>query len=145
MTVPDNPSAARRPVRGFTLVELMIVVAIVGILTAIAYPGYRSFVLRSHRSDATTTLLRIAQNLERYYTLHNSYTGAELDPDPPDPATSLWGSDTTPEGFYTLSLPTLTADTYTIRATATGTQTADAACATIELKHTGERTPAECW
>ena len=57
----------------------------------------------------------------------------------------MWGSDTTPEGFYTLPLPALTADTYTIRATATGTQTDDIACATMELAHTGIRTPVECW
>lgn len=138
----QHPIAGRPRQHGFTLVELMIVVVIVGVLAAIAYPGYRSFVLRSHRTDATTTLLRIAQNLERRYTQNNSYAGATLGT---AAATDVWGSNRSPDGYYTLSLPTLTADTYTIRATATGTQAADSACATIELKHTGERTPAQCW
>jgi type IV pilus assembly protein PilE len=120
----------------------MIVVAVIGILAAIAYPSYRDFVRRGNRSDAKTVLMRAAQNLERRFTETNSYAGATVGA---GAATDVWPSTTSPEGFYTLSLPTVTANTYTLRATASGTQVDDTACAVIELTQTGARTPAACW
>ncbi len=68
-----------RHMRGVTLLELMIVVVIVGILTAIAFPNYRDFVTRAKRTEAKAILLEIAQNEERFYLQNNRYgTMAEL-------------------------------------------------------------------
>jgi len=71
-------SSARRPVQGFTLIELMITVAVIALLATIALPSYRGYVVRANRTDAQQTLLRAAQALERYYVTNGSsgYTGA---------------------------------------------------------------------
>src|ERR1044072_7897688 len=109
---------------GVTLVELMVVVVILGILAAIAYPSYRQQVLRSHRSDAKIALEGIAQTLERCYTNTSTYaTCAPLQG-------VIDGTATTSEnGYYSIDFTaTPTALTFTARATAVGGQLADGDC-----------------
>lgn len=64
----------RKYMRGVTLTELMVVVVIIGILTAIAYPNYREYAARAKRNEAKAALLQIATNQERFYLQNNSYT-----------------------------------------------------------------------
>lgn len=92
--------------KGFTLIELMIVVAIVGIIAAIAYPSYRDSVVRSQRADATTTVARLAAAQERFYTRSSPATYAAdfrtlLDDTSIATGTTSISSD---EGLYTISL-----------------------------------------
>jgi type IV pilus assembly protein PilE len=70
--------AAASCAAGFTLIELMIVVVIVGLLAAIAYPGYQQYVKRGRRADAKAALTEMAQFMERYYSENNSYSAAAL-------------------------------------------------------------------
>lgn len=117
---------------GFTLIELMITVAIVGILATIAYPSYRQQVLKSNRIDAKVALMQNSQNLEKYFTVNGTYMGFTASP-----------SD---HGYYTISLPTLTPSQYIIKAVATGSQISDTSCATFTIDQTGAKTPtAGCW
>lgn len=123
--------------QGVTLIELMIVVVIVAILAAIAYPSYRDYVLRSHRSDAKIALERIAQTLERCYTNSNApktYAGcAPL-------AGVTAGTATSDNGYYTLDFSAApNATTFTARATAVGGQLADSDCRMFTLDNTNTR------
>lgn len=122
--------------RGFTMIELIIVLAIIGILTAIAYPYYGSFVEQSRRSDGQLALLQEIQNLERCKSANYSYAGCTV-----SNAKSL-------EGNYTITLTNLAATTYTLTATATGTQANDEDCKVMTVNQLGTRTPAadkKCW
>jgi type IV pilus assembly protein PilE len=119
---------------GITLIELMIVVAIVGILAAIAYPSYRGYVMRSHRSDAKIALERLAQSLERCYTTNVTYVGC------PALATVTAGTATSDNGYYSIAFGAApTATTFTLSATAVGGQLADADCRTFTLDNTNAR------
>lgn len=138
--------------QGFTLIELMITVAIIGILASIAYPSYTQYVQRANRAEARAMLLENAQFLERNYTTANRYDetsgGADIDdaslPRPQSPENGA--------ARYNISFAAQTAQSYTLRAVPTGTMTGDA-CATLTLANTGVQglagtptlTVAECW
>jgi type IV pilus assembly protein PilE len=133
--------SARARATGFTLIEIMVVLAIVGVLAAIAVPAYSKHVLRSNRSNAQAILMESAQFMERYYTVNNSYVGA----------TAV--SAVVPKGAtgsavkYNVSFSVdPTATVYTLQAVPNGGQTRDT-CGTMTISHTGAQTPATagCW
>ncbi|WP_180117276.1 MULTISPECIES: type IV pilin protein [unclassified Acinetobacter] len=65
--------------KGFTLIELMIVVAIIAILAAIAYPSYNQYKIRTNRAEVQSEMMNTAQRLQSYYVIHHNYTSATLD------------------------------------------------------------------
>ncbi|HEX9474118.1 MAG TPA: type IV pilin protein [Steroidobacteraceae bacterium] len=152
MKLPNCNSPARRTARGFTLIELMIVIGVVAILTTIAVTSYRTYVLRATRTEARMALLSIQVAQEKYFLQNNQYaqTLATVTAAPPAGlGVALDAAGVTPGGHYTVSFTAATANTYTVRAVATGTQTSDkAACLTFTINDQGVRTPADtssCW
>jgi type IV pilus assembly protein PilE len=134
--------------KGFTLIELMIVVAIVGILAAIAYPSYQEHVRKSRRADAQTAILELAQFMERHYTSNGKYlTAANAAPVLPFTESPKDGTSK----FFDLSFAAApTANTYTLRAVPKGAMLGDD-CGTLTLTNTGAKgqaagaTLAQCW
>ncbi len=119
-------------VRGFTLIELMIVVAVVAILAAIAIPSYQNQVQKTRRADAQTGLLQAAQALERCFTRTNTYLNCDL------PA--YRDGRTSPDGFYEISIVAAetTATTFELQAVPQGAQASDN-CGTFTLDNLGRR------
>jgi type IV pilus assembly protein PilE len=129
-----------------TLAELMIVVALIGILAALAYPSYRGHVLKAKRADAYDGLLRIQLAQEKWRASNLAYTTALSGAFP----NGLGLSETSAEGHYALAVTEASAIGFTATATATGlgTQANDTGCTVITLAvgAGGEsRSPAECW
>ncbi len=136
------PQLHRKAHRGFTLIELMITVAIVAILSALAYPSYREYIARGQRSQAATDLMLAHQWMERFYTENNRY-------DQSSGGTATNGASgllaqrfaqTPAEGSasYTVRLSAVGRDSYTLVATRTGIMSADK-CGNFQITHLGTR------
>ena len=129
---------------GFTLIEMMIVVAIVALLAAIALPSYREQVIRTRRSTAAACLTELTQLMERRYSTTMAYTGNTL-------PTSVCITDLA--NVYAFSFPAdPTATDYSISATPQGAQLRDdLKCATLSMNQTGQKsvsgteTVGYCW
>ena len=131
---------SRRRGAGFTLIELMVVVVVIGILSAIAYPSYQEHVRQARRAEVATVLLENAQLLERHYTRQ----GAD---DEGPPAALASQSPATGPAVYQI-VASLAAESFTLTATAVaGGIMAGDVCATVTLNQVNQRLPddSKCW
>jgi type IV pilus assembly protein PilE len=131
--------------RGVTLIELMVVVVVLGILVAIAYPGYQSQIQKTRRADGKATLLDTAQRLERCFTRYNAYNNAAC-----DIATSLGAGIPSDQGWYLVTNAAAAASTFSLVATRQNAHTNDTLCGDLTLTDRGVRgatgtAPLECW
>jgi len=139
-----------RKMRGFTLMELMIAVAVVGILAAVAFPSYQSQVMKTRRSDGKAALMAAAAKQEQYYldnkTYANTMTALGYAANPAN-------SD---EGYYQIGIAAATAacpiaTCFSLTATRQGSQGSDSICGNLTLNSsgakgiTGSGTVANCW
>jgi type IV pilus assembly protein PilE len=129
--------------RGFTLIEMMIVVALIGIISAVAYPSYQGQMQRSRRASATACLSEMSNAMERAYTTTMQYPSTL-------PTLSCTADNS---AYYTISLVTASSSTttYVVQAVPTGPQVKDTKCNTLTLDNRGIKTAsgtdtvANCW
>jgi type IV pilus assembly protein PilE len=140
-----------RTIAGFTLLELVIALAIVSVLAAIAYPAFKQRVVNGRRADGSTALLDLANRMEQYYANNNTFATATI---AGGTSTDVLSSSASNQGYYTLSITAQAKDTYTIKATRTGQQTNDTQCGDFTLTSAGVKaivnnasgfTVARCW
>lgn len=129
--------------RGFTLIEVMIVVVIIGILAAIALPSYQEYVIRGNRTEGQALLVDAAARQERYFAQNNTYA---------DDISKLNMSEDSPNQHYKVSVTSADSNSYKLLATAQGSQAArDKKCGNLSLDHTGQKgktgtsSAADCW
>ncbi len=149
----------RKQQTGFTLIELMIVVAIIGILAAIAVPAYGQYIAKAKRAEAEVALVALAQAMERYNANNATYCGV-VNGTVGNCATGAPNgifAQTVPTGggtaYYNLRITTLTATDYTLQAQRTGSMANDR-CGTLQLTASGVQsitsnasgtTVTDCW
>lgn len=150
----QNPA----PRSGFTLIEMMITVLLLSIVLGLSIPGYRQYVQRANRTDATADLLRLAAAQERFYLQNGTYaTNAELAAAPPAGLGFTGGN--TKRGYYNVAITLANATRFTATATAAGggKQADDDKCEAFRINESGLREAAanggsytaasaeECW
>lgn len=126
-------SVACPPGKGFTLIELMIVIGVVAILAAIAYPSYQDYLRRARRVEGQGTMMNIQSLEEKYRVNHPIYLG------------TLSSLGTFTSAYYSFAISGTSGTAYTITATATGSQTRDAGCTTMTLNQSSAKGPTGCW
>lgn len=125
---------------GFSLVELMVSVAIIGIISAVAYPSYVDYIAESTRSDGLGAVMRVANLQEQFYLDNRQYTA--------DMTQLNLGADpfVTEQGDYSVDTTVAADGSMTVIASALGTQaTRDSECNVMKLTSEGVKSPAECW
>ena len=122
---------------GFSLVELMIAVAIAALLAAVALPTFLDSIRKGRRAEAFAALAQVQQAQERWRANHPSYAASVSNAAGGDPPGLGLPSTTTPAGYYTLALSDVSATAYTATATAVGSQANDLACAKLVVKIDG--------
>jgi type IV pilus assembly protein PilE len=134
---------------GFSMVEILTVLALISILGSYAYPNYQAHILRAHRTEAQAALVMLASQLETYYAEHHTYEDANIE--------QLNGSNKTQNGYYILSIADLSPTTYTVLATPQGNQLKDRLCQTLTFNQLGHKgiqegpggspsgTASQCW
>ena len=143
--------------RGFSLIELMIVVAVVGILSTIAYPSYQNHIRKSRRVDAKNALLDYASRQERYFAITTKYATDLKDLGYGEKATVPLDINSSGNVFYKLNIlkDKVTRNTFEAIATPVGAQVSDTNCYTYQINEKGERknlnasgteiTGKDCW
>ncbi len=130
--------------RGFTLVELLVVVAIISILTLIAFPAYQDQMRKTRRSDAKIALTTLASQQEKFLSNNGRYTATIVG----SPGLG-YGNNLSSDRYYELSMnvgnpPTTFTATATARAG--GAQSADTQCQQLQVNQAGQKTPTTgCW
>ncbi|MBI2734364.1 MAG: type IV pilin protein, partial [Aquabacterium sp.] len=134
------------------LIELMIVVAIIGILGALAYPSYTSSIARGRRAEAQKLLLEASQFMQRFYVANNNYADANGKP-PELPATLSSTKSSSGATVYDITVATANQTGYTLKATPNSSSVmARDECGTFVLESSGRRTlegssktAGDCW
>ncbi|WP_018141466.1 type IV pilin protein [Thioalkalivibrio sp. ALJ7] len=120
-------------VQGFTLIELMIVIAIIAIIAAIAFPAYGRFVERAQVSDGKAGLTQAAQRMERCFTSEMTYDNCTI-------------ANESPEGYYSLTITSADNSTFLITANGEEGRVQTGTCSSMTVNHQGARTPTDdCW
>jgi type IV pilus assembly protein PilE len=123
---------------GFNLIELMIVVAIVGVIAAFAYPSYLEQVRKTRRADCAGAVTSLASSMERFFTVNNTYQGAGAGGGNTGTPTIFQASCPVDGGTptYNLTIQAATASTFSVQAAPVGQQASDK-CGTLTLTNTG--------
>ncbi len=130
----------RTALEGFSLLELMIALVVVGVLASIAYPSYQNSVRKSRRAEAVTALSALQQAQERWRGNNAAYTTTLANTAAANTAANGLGISTpTPRGFYAIAVTNANATSYTATATAVAgtSQAADASCAVMSVRADG--------
>jgi type IV pilus assembly protein PilE len=126
--------------QGLTLIELLIVISIIGILSAIAFPSYQRYLTQARRTDGQTALMDLAARMEHYAIVYHHYSKEVL------------SNNQSPEGWYHLNIPLISDTDYALEAIPQKAQAdTDKACGTLTLNHlgqkghSGEDATKKCW
>jgi type IV pilus assembly protein PilE len=141
----NRPHKAGKAERGFTLLELMIVVSIIGVIAALVFPRYQDYILKSRRTDGKTLLSGVAAREEQYFMDNKTYTANPADL---GYTANANGNITSEQGFYEVQIAA-TAVTFNLQAVPQSSQTRDTDCGTLTLDEQQVKgqsgTGTDCW